>query len=677
MKNCLFILLLIFSQISFGSTKRIITADLIEGQSELVNYLGKKGHFEKNVNGWSAYDDAAETSDDSMPGNGTGGTPTITCTQTTSAPIDGAGSLLITHAASNQQGQGCSTSFTTVVKQDAAKVFQIEFEYMVASGTFAAGSSSSTSDIVVYIYDVTNSTLIQPSSYKLLASNTTLSTKFIGNFQTSASATSYRLILHAANTTATAFTLAIDNIKVTQTQYVYGTPITDWQSYTPTGLFTAGVTYTGFWRRVGDTMELRGKIAYASAISPSTSATVNLPSGYSIDTSKLTTATNITPLGWGHFYDSSVPKNYEIIVNYSSTTRVKFLVANASATELYEGADVSDTAPVAWASGDYLEFQTIGIPISGWSSSVQMSDQSDTRIVAAIYSSPATTSLVSGTQYYLDYATKVLDTHSAVSGTGSGHVSTSNTGWKFTAPVPGVYKVTYYLQLDALAGFNGIAERIVCAIYVNGSNAAIASRYVPSSTQTSAGMTSIGYVNLNAGDYVELGFTQDSGSNWAATNATSIRASIERISGPSQIAASELVAFAARGTPTGSLSGSYATTIFGTETEDTHGAYDTSTGIFTVPISGRYKCNWNIGISGTYAASTENSSRLYKNNATELIASVQRAGGSQGALFVNGSWIVSLIAGDTLRMQSASGATSPTYYSGATSHSFTCQRIGL
>jgi hypothetical protein len=185
-----------------------------------VNLIAN-GTAEVNNTGWTCYADAAGTS----PVDATGGSPTITFTQSASSPLLGSGSFIYTKDASNRQGEGCAYSFT-VDTAYRAKVLQIEFEYLVGSGTFTAGSSSADSDVTVWIYDVTNSVLIQPTSYRLLASNTSISTRHVANFQTSATGATYRLILHSGSTSASAYTLKIDDVQVKPSQYVYGTPIT-------------------------------------------------------------------------------------------------------------------------------------------------------------------------------------------------------------------------------------------------------------------------------------------------------------------------------------------------------------------------------------------------------------------------------------------------------------------
>ena len=102
----------------------------------------------------------------------------------------------------------------------------MSFDYAVASGTYA------TSDLTVYLYDVTNSQVIQPSGYQIQAASTGLGMQQKATFQTPSNSTSYRLILHVASPSASAYTVKFDNFNVGPQVISQGTPVTDWQAYT-------------------------------------------------------------------------------------------------------------------------------------------------------------------------------------------------------------------------------------------------------------------------------------------------------------------------------------------------------------------------------------------------------------------------------------------------------------
>ena len=218
-----------------------------------INYISANPDAESSTTGWATYKDAAQ----STPVDGTGGSPTLTFTRTTSSPLRGTASFLITTTAANLQGEGASFDFT-VPSADFAKPITVSFDYNIASGTYVTG------DMTVYLYDVTNSTLIQPSNYQIQAlGSSSITNRHVAEFQTSSNGTSYRLIFHRTVTTSSAMTMKVDNVQVGPTPKVYGAPITDWQSYSPniSSGWSSVSTVTGKWRRVGDSIEIDVNIA--------------------------------------------------------------------------------------------------------------------------------------------------------------------------------------------------------------------------------------------------------------------------------------------------------------------------------------------------------------------------------------------------------------------------------
>ncbi len=260
-----FLFSLVFLNIAYGQEKEFLS----------------NGGFESGKAKWVSYCDAAGT----RPVDGTGGgVANLTVTSTTTTPLKDKSSGLLTKDASNRQGCGISTDFV-IDNSLKAKVMQIELDYQVSSGTFVAGSSSADSDVIVYLYNVTDGVLLEPSSIKLLSNSSTLADKFSANFQTSATATTYRLILHAASTSSSAYSLKVE-ASVKASKYVYGTPITDWSSATFTGSWITNTTYSGLKRRVGSEYEYMVKVALSGAPTAA-NMLIGLPSGDVIDTTKI------------------------------------------------------------------------------------------------------------------------------------------------------------------------------------------------------------------------------------------------------------------------------------------------------------------------------------------------------------------------------------------------------
>lgn len=286
-----------------NSTRRILNAAELTGSYAARNYISNP-NSQTNTAGWATYADAAATT----PVDGTGGSPTVTYTRTTSSPIAGDGSFLFTKDAANRQGEGASFDFT-IDRADRNKVLAIRFDYEIASGTFT--TSSSASDIQVFIYDVTNSTLITPGNQFLVSGSSGTSERYISGFIDSTSSTSYRLILHTATTSASAYTVKFDNFYVgpAENTTIDFINMTDWVSFTTTITGSTSnptkgtiATDTGRWRRVGDTMEIEYEYRQTAAGSAGSGAyLLSIPSGYTIDTTKTGTATttNLVTCGKG------------------------------------------------------------------------------------------------------------------------------------------------------------------------------------------------------------------------------------------------------------------------------------------------------------------------------------------------------------------------------------------
>lgn len=615
------------------------------GGSGAQNYI-ENPDAEVDTTGYAVYADAAGTS----PVNGTGGSGNITWTRSTSSPLRSTASFLLTKDAVNRQGQGVSYDFS-VDTADQAKVMQISFDYIVSSGTFVAGSSSASSDVTVWIYDVTNSVLIQPSSFKLLSNSSTISDKFNATFQTASNSTSYRLIFHVGSTSASAYVLKFDSIAVSPSTYVYGTPVTDWQSYTPTGSWSTNTTYTGKWRRVGDSMELDA-LATCSGAPTATAVTFSLPSGYTIDTSKLTGPSTFTSnLGIGFAYNNGVGSN-PLNIWYKDTTTVNASVANSAGTWV-DSAYVTSTAPFTFGSTDTVHVK-FSVPILGWSSSVQTSDQTDTRVITA-------RAYRSGNQS----VSTAAETDIVFNATSFDDVNGFNTSTGvYTVQVPGKYRVKTSLYISSAA-----SEVFTIAIYKTGVQ--VAQRFF---TATNDAMVEVGDVlNCVAGDTIKSTIDSTADTSYIIMgNSVLTFTTIERISGPSAIAATESInarytTNAGQSIPTGSIT----VVNFATKDFDSHGAVTTGASWkFTAPISGKYR----VGATTNYSDMTQYKAVtmwLYKNNTQYSILDNSISSYPGTDRFCNsGNDIVNLLAGEYIdvRLEHNKGSDAALTTSGMYNH---------
>lgn len=598
--------------------------------SNLINYFSSNPDAENDVAGWSTFADAASTT----PTDGTGGAPNSTWTRSTSSPLMGQGSFLFTKSSgASRQGEGSSFDFT-IDSAFKGKVLRGYFDYTVASGTFADD------DLTVWIYDVTNAVMIQPAPYKI-KNVSTASERFFFEFQAASNSTSYRFILFVPVTTNSANVLKFDNFNLGPGVKEYGSPVTDWVSFTPTGAWVSNTTYTGYWRREGDSLRY---IVYITLAGAPTSAglTVNyLPSGLTVDTTKIGATVGSVKVGDG--FTKSAGTSYKVECQYNTTTVLTVIIPNAASTSLLTSSAVTQALPATYASGDNVYITGI-VPISGWSSSVLMSSDADTRVcIAQITGNPASATVGNP----IIVPTVNFDTH------GSYNASTG----RYTCSVAGYYKMYG-------SGASASGAGISLTIYKN-AVAQTDTGYTDSNSE----ITYTGLVSCIAGDIIDLRPS-------ATYDASAFVLNIERLSGPSQIAASEKVyAYKAADTPTGTLASSYNVVKFTGMTKDSHGGYNASTGLYTIQSAGTYRVSSTLNLAKTsFAANDQQIIAIYKNGAAIAYGGYSLQGTVTRCVIVINE-LIDLVAGDTIGIYVYTNATGVTYSTSDTGSNFGIQRI--
>lgn len=521
-------------------------------QAGVKNYI-VTGDAESGTTGFATYNGGTTS-----PTSGTGGTPSATWTTTSSSVLEDSNSFLLTKGATNRQGDGVSYNFT-INRKDQAKVMQISFNYLVSSGTFNAGTVSTASDVTVWIYDVTNSALIQPSSINLLSNSTTISDKFSATFQTASNSTSYRLILHIGSTNASAYTLMFDSIAVSPSSYIYGTPVTDWQTYTPTmtGLGTVTIT-DSFFKRVGDSIYIKGRFSLGTPTGAT--AAIGLPAGYVIDSGKMTIQSTIE----GNLTNNSAATVF-LPLGVGADTSVGFSNAASSGLSKLVGTSIG-------SSGNNIGYAIGPIPILGFSSSVQMSDQNDSREVSWV-GYVATNQAVTANVTDIPLTSR-KDTHGGWSGS------------SYTVKTPGNYIVTSVSSPTTAVTYYNQA-------YVNGT-------VVRSIASSSGGANASGatvLTDLNVGDVISF----RSGVSLTVSSDTVSSFTITKISGSSTVGVNEVVTLSYVNTA-GTSIGTTATIVpFATKEWDSHGLWNsTNANAFTARTADRYQVSvvlTNVGVN--------------------------------------------------------------------------------
>jgi hypothetical protein len=600
--------------------------------------LISNGDGEAGITGWAYYTDAAAP----RPVDGAGGgQANLTLSTTTTNPLNGSNSFLLSKIAGNAQGQGVSYDFS-IPLEFRAKALTVKVPYILVNGTFVAGTPTTDSDFIIYFYDITNSKLVEPSSFKFLSNSTTVSDAVQATVQFDSNCTSGRFIIHRATTASGILDIKLDDISVGPANYQYGTPVTDTISYTPTGTITTNATLTGRARRVGDCAETNVTMVFSGTNTQAidwsfTSAQLFNGLGWVIDDTKLpaaAAANDFVSIGVGGYEDAGTAIRGGLTVWYQkSTSLVK--IAGSSFSDLTP----SSNTPITIASGDSFSF-TCKVPILGWSSSVQTSDQTDTRVVAfrAAASGQTPQSLSSTTAWTI---TSQEDTHGGFTGTTS-----------YTIKVPGYYDLRFvadagvvttgsvnnllqnYIMKNGVALFTGLARSQVSAALNNFQ------------------IVSGGIALLVIGDVITVNLN----TNFSTPGTTGSGVlSISRISGPSAIAANETIACNYTSSSGQSIANvTDVNLIYGTKVYDSHGAFNPATGIFTSPRAGKYRVSGGYSLSGLTINTGEVLLTLFKNGTSSR--RLFRSGvGPSSVMSAFGSVTIDLLAGEMVNLKAYQG----------------------
>lgn len=562
-----------------------------------------------DTSGWTVYRDSFRGP---IPDGIGAGSPAITFTRSTSNPLEGPASFLLTTTASDFQGEGVYDEFT-IDANDRAKVLTISFDY-------AFDVTQSTGDWIVYIKDVTNGGMIQPTGYQIQGGVNGTNYKHIATFQTASNASQYRLYIHRAVATATAVNFKIDNVQVGPQVVQYGAPVTDWVSYTPTvSGFGTSPTVSGKWRRVGDSMEIDIQVRVTNT-SGAADLNVFLPSGYVADYSKAT-ASSFIRTGTAYYANTSTGAVFIGSVFSSNTSTTQFVMYGDSGLGPWNA-----TVPQAVSTNTQVNV-LMRVPITGWSSTVQMSNDTDTRVVGlqVLHSGSQATS--AGTWTTATLTTATLDTHGAWNGTDT-----------YTVPVPGLYRISGLLSQNTDA-----AAYIDVGYRINSGSDVLLGRNIGKAG--AAGIaTGDALLRLNAGDTIQL-----RGATEGTQGFNLRRLYVSRLSGPSAIAASESVACRYQLSGTNHVtSGSWLQVTGMSRIYDTHGAFASDT--FTAPIRGYYRVSGAVGFNSASTVGARGA-QIHKNSVLDTVGVLVNAtttfdtiAGFSKTIFLNAGETIKLFA---------------------------------
>jgi len=596
------------------------------------------------------------------PTFGSGASGSLSLSVTSSSPIAGTYSGMYISSAATAAGDFVASNAYNIDLADQAKVSTFKFSYSIPSGlTNVNLSGTSANSYGVAIYDVTNAVFIQPAGTFNLVQGTGIGTA-VGTFQTSSNGTAYRIVVYNANATAGAATLSLDDISVgpqsfNQTQIgVVGQIIATGSVTPPVGYLYANGSavsrsqYADLFSVIGTTYGVGDG-----------STTFNLPNLQGVfargaGTQTVGGITQAATLGatqgdqlQGHYHTGgSIYKYLGSGGTFSVST-----IGGANDTNTSVGAPISDGTNGTPRTGTETHPANVAVAYHiCYLKTAQASSDTDTRVVAISVNGSATFNGSSSAIQYPISAT--VDTHSAVA---------SN---QIIVPVSGYYAITGTQSNNVSGGQNNFN------VSRNGSS--IMGWQLNNNSGNGNRYTTSDVIKFNAGDVILFTGWQNSGSS----AGQQMSFAMNKLSGPSTLLASDSVIEKWNTSVTSVVASGVGVVLYTNKIKSTHGAYNSSTGLFTAPISGTYL------IAGTFTGNTVSGSNglnylyLEKNAGLDTLIGSCTSNTITTTLACSGSTLVSLNQGETasIAFYDNSAQTISASGTGSNTNSISIVRVG-
>jgi len=643
-----------------SQTNKLKWATLPQGNKNYITY----NNFENNATtGWHK---ATVTLSSLIPT----GAPTVdtaasitTFASTATTPLAGTYSLQVAASSGFTAGQGIISDAYTVDREDLAKVLSFKFYYELnTAGTGYNFSGTSSNTFAVYIYDTANTAWIQPAGVYSMVQSVGVGYAS-GTFQTPANMTSFRILVVAINATTSNTDIEFDDFSVgpQATSYSIQKAPTQQRFTSSSGTYTTpgGVSYIRVRMVGGGGGGAANQGTAGSAGSSSTFGSSLLTcnggsaggtgtggAGGSATISSPAIGTVMTGGGGcpSRQYTSGSGNGYEIGGNGGSSFfggaglgGGPTAAGGAGATNSGSGGgggatDVINTAIYGGSgggAGGYLEAFIVGPSASYayavgaggaggvgtqhnggagaagyievteyYAADVATNTDADTRVMAVIASKTSGNHSSSGSWQTVASWTTVKDTHTSF---------TASTGIVI-APSTGFYEVSGAIAFAA----NATGKRSVRAVNSTSGYSANG-QFAINLSASSVSVPISQLIYATAGDSLVVQAYQDSGGalNYDTSDGSNI--CFRKLTGPAVVAASETVAFRGRLTAAGkAVTTTQSTIVFDTKDYDTHGTYSTSTGLYTIPVSGYYSVKGDLNSDNTTAV-RGTTIRIYKN----------------------------------------------------------------
>jgi len=536
------------------------------GSATNVGYNFENGQYETHIIGWTRYADAAGA----LPVDGTGqaGTPTTTFARNTTTPINGLGDgLLSKTSGASRQGEGVSYDFT-IDRGQTTSPAQITFTYKTPVEYLDEY-------LGVFLYDKTNGALIRMSVENIPATYGSIS-QFLTTFIPSTS-TEYRLIFHVITDTTTQWTFEVDNIQVGQKNVAVGAAIGNWVSYDPYININSNISNvkTARFRRVGSNAEIEIELSITATWTAPSTFTFDIPLG-------LTLSGDRGAIGVARAYNIGGGSNALWNGSVAASNSNHLTIEGGEAGGISPWGNL---VPFTWnTSGALNIILSASVPIAQWTSNVNM---------ASDFTEYASNSNSSGTTEPYTPANIVKGSEGAL--------------------IPNYYSATLG-SIDRFVTFNTYSstDLVLLEIYnpstktwLNHLNMGFGYMYDAISHYSGIQLLQYGATTF------KISFGNCGGTSWTSAYqfntlySAGWRWRVRKVSNgnmaevPTLVHAEYTNPYNAFQTPT-----TAQTFRFTTKVEDTHSAYNTTTGEYTVPVGGVYRVAVNMGESAGAAGIT-------------------------------------------------------------------------
>lgn len=599
----------------------------VDGQisTATANLITNPG-AETNTTGWNLYADAAGVN----PVDGIGGASTLTLARTTTGGevLLGSASFKLSKGASNLQGQGVSTDMI-IPRGFAATPMSLTFNYQTT-----ANFSYTNNDLSIWLYDVTNSLLIQPTPYQLDGSG-----KAIIQFQTpSNTSTSLRLIFHVSTVNATAYDFIFDNVSIYPSAMAVTNEVVAFDAKR-----TSNTTLTADTpiEIVFNTLTRETATNYSTSTGRFTAPSTGwFKFGYSLMILMGGTAPTVIQAwvyinGAGDKYGEAYNDSLVASKNYTFKGQEEiYLTAGQFVSVYVQSSTTASTQTFSSSPNHATSFS--GFKLAGTGGNAI----GDNRIVAASYRNVTNGTSVSS-QVTIPFITAVYDTHSAYS-TSSG---------VFTSPQNGFYHFSLGMRLTATT-FGGVGANAEIAVRKNGTTTIAIESRETNATRTEADYYASGTVQLNAGDTLDIQVVAPSATSpVTASSATQNFLTIERLTGSAQVLASEKVNCEYNSTNGQALNGTTDIIKYENKVFDTHNFYNPTTGVATVPTAGVYLVFATMVRTDAATTTSFNSMNILKNGTNLARHITSPPVNSQIENSAENFTFLTCVAGDTISIQ--------------------------